>query len=93
MIDNKIKQWCMKNGWTEPRQLEDGLWVAFPPGGFIETPLPDRHQQQLSGKTSSLLNIVGASLLILATIFVGAIALLISPFFINPLIKYYRRSS
>jgi hypothetical protein len=93
MIDPKIKQWCIKNGWTEPRQLEDGLWVAFPPGGFIETPLPDHHQKKLFTKVNYLENLLAASLLILATIFVSAIAILISPLFINPLVKYYRRGN
>ena len=40
MSDREVLRWCIENYWTEPRKLDNGCWVAFPPGGVIETLVP-----------------------------------------------------
>jgi hypothetical protein len=91
MFDFNPHQWCQVNQWTELRQLENGLWVAFPPGGFIETPLPNQViQGETSGKFSLRKHQIDAVLLILSVLFVGTIAIIISPCFILPFRKKVR---
>jgi hypothetical protein len=91
MLDLNPQQWCQVNGWTELRQLENGLWVAFPPGGFIETPLPNQIvQNRTSGKVSLRKHTIDTILLILSVLLVGAIAIAISPCFILPFKKKAR---
>lgn len=82
MNQQDIWQWCQHNNWTEPRQLSDGNWVAFPPGGVIETPLPIEEKVIVETSTNRLQNLLDGLVLIVATIIVGAIALVISPLFI-----------
>ncbi|MGF1541117.1 MAG: hypothetical protein ACFCU5_11815 [Pleurocapsa sp.] len=90
MINSNPIVWCQEHGWTEPRQLEDGLWVAFPPGGFIETPLPDgQNYRQLPYKNNQVQAIVDVILLSVITLITAIIALLMFPLFILPLVKYY----
>ena len=83
MKDNNPQQWCKQNNWTKPRQLQDGIWVAFPPGGVIETPLPDQSaKSEVQPKTIQIRDLVDGIVMVAAMIFVGAIALVVSPFFI-----------
>ncbi len=89
IISNPIA-WCQEHGWTEPRQLEDGLWVAFPPAGVIETPLPNQlESQELSSKNDKIQDILDLAVLSIITLTMSAIALLMFPFLVAPLIKYY----
>jgi len=87
MTDQEIERWCQNSGWSEPRQLEIGIWVAFPPGGVMETPLPSQVQKP---KTKTLLNLVDFLILAIATLAMLIIAIVISPLFIKPLIKHYQ---
>lgn len=81
MARQNIHQWCKQNNWTEPRRLPNGLWVAFPPGGVIETPLP-----QFSSPTAEVeiqtSDIVYGLVLVLAALVISAIILLLSPIFL-----------
>ena len=90
MRSAEVERWCQKNNWTEPRQLEIGVWVAFPPGGVMETPLP-LQVQKTKGKLIE--SIVDTTLLILVTLSMFAIAVIMSPCFIEPLIKSRRNNS
>ena len=90
MRASKVKRWCQKNNWTEPRRLDTGIWVAFPPGGAMETPLPTQIQKP---KVKILESIVDAILLTLVTVIMFAIAVLMSPFFIKPSLDRYRSNS
>ena len=90
MRSAKIERWCQKNNWTEPRQLEIGIWVAFPPGGVMETPLPLKVQK---AKGKLLESIVDTILLVFVTLSMLAIAVIMSPCFIEPLINRRRNSS
>lgn len=78
-----IQEWCQQNNWTEPRLLNNETWVAFPPGGVIETPLPMEAELATEPRVNYLLNIVDGLVLITATIIVGVIALIISPLFLE----------
>ncbi len=89
MNDNEVEQWCRKNNWTEPRQLNVGIWVAFPPGGYIETPLPIQRQRS---KDRPIERILDVALLVAVTTTVLAIAVIMSPFFIEPIINRRRNS-
>ena len=83
MKDNNPQQWCKQNNWTRPRQLQDGIWVAFPPGGVIETPLPDQSaKSEVRPKNIQIQDLVDGIGMVAAMLVVGAIALVISPFFI-----------
>ena len=90
MRASQVEQWCQKNNWTEPRRLDGGIWVAFPPGGVMETPLPSPIQKP---KAKIIESIVDTILLTLVTAVLFAIAVLMSPFFIKPLIARCRNSS
>ncbi len=89
MTDQEIESWCQSSGWTEPRQLEIGIWVAFPPGGVIETPLPSQVQKP---KVKPLRDAIDFMILAIATLTMLVIAIAISPLFIKPLIKRYQNS-
>ncbi len=89
IIPNPIA-WCQQHDWTEPRQLENGLWVAFPPGGVIETPLPNQlESRELSCKNNKIQDILDLVLLSVITVFIAAISLLMLPFFMALFIKHY----
>ena len=81
-IDREIQQWCLENNWTEPRRLENGTWVAFPPAGVIETPLPIQPSVVSEPRTSRLENLVSTLILVVAALIIGAIAIVIFPFFV-----------
>ena len=87
MTEREIISWCKSNGWTEPRQLEIGIWVAFPPGGVIETPLPSQVQKP---KARILQNVVDLAIVAIATFAMLVITIAISPLFIKPLIRRYQ---
>ena len=87
MTDQEIERWCQAKGWTEPRQLEIGIWVAFPPGGVMETPLPSQVQKS---KTQPLKDIVNFLLLVITAIAMLVIATIISLLFIEPIVKRHR---
>lgn len=87
MTEQEIERWCQARGWTEPRQLERGIWVAFPPGGLIETPLPSQVQKP---KPSPLQDLVNFLLLAIVTIAMLIIAIIMSPLFIEPIVKRHR---
>ena len=90
MRASRVERWCKKNSWTEPRRLDVGIWVAFPPGGVIETPLPLQVQKP---KTKVLQSIIDTILLVLITAAMLAIVILMSPCFLQPLINRHRRQS
>ena len=90
MNQKKVLQWCNERGWTEPRQLNDGLWVAFPPNGFIECPLPENCQQKLYANKNNFKTFVLGFLLIIIACSLGTIAVVISPLFCNKKIRQYR---
>ena len=87
MVDREIERWCQEHAWSEPRQLEVGIWVAFPPGGVMETPLPSQVQRTKPRLWQDLVDLL---LLLASTTIVLAIAIVISPLFIEPVVKYYR---
>ncbi|AGY57927.1 hypothetical protein [Gloeobacter kilaueensis] len=35
----RVELWCERHGWTQPRR-EGLFWVAWPPGGYLEVPIP-----------------------------------------------------
>ena len=88
MSDSEVEQWCQANNWREPRQLELGIWVAFPPGGAIETPLPLQIQKSKPKLFDSIIDLL---LLAVVTTTMAAIALIISPCFIEPIVNLRRR--
>lgn len=89
---DKIQRWCQQNNWTEARQLENGIWVAFPPGGVIETPLPNQSESsQVQLSNNRIQNVLDAIFLVVIAVVVGAIALIISPCFIAPIISRYKK--
>ena len=90
MRASKVEQWCQKNNWTEPRLLDAGIWVAFPPGGVMETPLPSPIQKP---KVKIIESITDTILLVLVTATMLAIAVILSPCFIEVLINRCRNSS
>ena len=87
MNDNEAEQWCRQNNWTQPRQLELGIWVAFPPGGFIETPLPLQTQKS---KARPIQYILDLALVAIVTVAMLAISIIMSPCFIEPIISRRR---
>jgi len=91
MNENQIRQWCKQNNWDEPRQLTDGNWVAFPPGGLIETPLPIKFYASRL-RSHRVQDRVNSVILMVAAIIVGAIALIISPFFLAGKIKGHKKN-
>lgn len=77
-----VISWCQLNNWTEPRQLENGIWVAFPPHGFIETPIPSQtFSLSKNEKSFSVATLVNALLLLFCTVGVGIIAICLTPYF------------
>lgn len=91
MKENQIRQWCKQNNWDKPRQLADGNWVAFPPGGLIETPLPIRFYASRF-RMNRVQDRVHSVILIIAAIIVGAIAFIISPFFLAAQISRHKKN-
>lgn len=87
-----LEKWCQQNNWSELRQLESGLWVAFPPGGLIEMPLPAAAKKaaQTSGFQGE--KFLYGLILIIAGAVVTAIALIISPLFLPVIIQKHKRS-
>ena len=84
MSDSEAMLWCQRNNWTEPRQLEIGLWVAFPPGGVIETPIPLQIQKP---KNKPLQDIIDVLLLTIATLVLLEIAIIMSPCFVRAVME------
>ena len=84
MSDSEAMLWCQRNNWTEPRQLEIGLWVAFPPGGVIETPIPLQIQKP---KNKPFQDIIDVLLLTIATLVLLAIAIIMSPCFVRAVME------
>ncbi|WP_019507535.1 hypothetical protein [Pleurocapsa sp. PCC 7319] len=92
MKDENPEQWCARNNWTEPRQLQDGVWVAFPPGGIIEAPLPHQSaKSKVQPKSIHIRDFVDGMVMIIGMIIVGVIALVISPLFIAPNINRVKK--
>lgn len=89
MSDSEVEQWCQANNWSEPRQIELGIWVAFPPGGVIETPLPLQIQKS---KPKLLDSVIDLLLLVLVTTAVAATAIIMSPCFIKPIVNRRRKN-
>ena len=85
------EKWCKQKGWSEPRKLENDIWVAFPPGGVIETPLPNQFSQiEPQHKTNLIRLVLETTLLLLAVVVVVIITLIISPCFLFPIIKKHK---
>lgn len=77
-----VVSWCKLNNWTEPRKLDNGIWVAFPPNGVVETPIPN--QNFGSPKNEPFLPVTtffSALLLLLCAVGVGMVAICIAPYF------------
>ena len=89
MKDTEVERWCQVNNWTEPRQLELGIWVAFPPGGVIETPLPLQLQKS---KPRPIEDILDVFLLAIVSTIVFAVAIIMSPCFIEPIVSRRRNN-
>ena len=87
MNKKKVLQWCRENNWIEPRQLNTGDWVAFPPGGVIETPLPQERQSLVS--SNLLFDVLYALILIVSGLMVAVISIAISPLFLAAIIRRY----
>ena len=83
MNDKQIViSWCQINNWTEPRQLENGIWVAFPPNGFIEIPIPcQTFSSPKCEKSFSVTIFFSALVLLLCAVAVGILAFCITPYF------------
>ena len=87
MTNYHIHQWCRQHNWTEVRQLDNGDWVAFPPGGVIETPLPIKSYQFEEYTMAKLRAVMNALIPIVAAIIAGIIVLIISPLFLAAKIR------
>lgn len=92
MAKQNIHRWCQQNNWTEPRQLTNGLWVAFPPGGVIETPLPQFSPLTAESTPNYLQDIIYGLVLVMAALIIGAIALIISPLFLINMVNRSRKT-
>jgi len=89
MSENEARIWCQNHDWTELRRLELGIWVGFPPGGVMETPLP-LQMQRLPNKPIEYIFDFTFMALVTATVF--GISLIISLCFIEPIIDRCRNS-
>lgn len=77
-----VASWCQINNWTEPRQLENGIWVAFSPYGVIETPIPCQTFSSTKNEDFfSVTTFLSALLLLLCAVCVGIVAIWIAPYF------------
>lgn len=91
MVNSHPLAWCEQHGWTEPRQLENGLWVAFPPAGDIEMPLPNQLDlTAIEYKDRRMQAVFDLILIGIITVLTAIITLLMLPFWIVPLIKNYQ---
>ena len=85
------EKWCQQKGWSKPRKLENDIWVAFPPRGVIETPLPNQLADlERQSKTRKFQAILEAILLLCAVFIVGIIALIISPYFLVSMLRKHQ---
>ncbi|MEM7592481.1 MAG: hypothetical protein AAF383_13330 [Cyanobacteria bacterium P01_A01_bin.83] len=91
VADYDIYQWCRQHNWTEPRQLDNGDWVAFPPGGVIETPLPINSSPTLEPIINSSQDLINALIVVITALAVGAIAIIISPLFVEKRIRQHKQ--
>jgi len=91
MNRHSIEKWCKQNNWTEPRELAEGGWVAFSPGGAIETPLPIEAKLAAQNRSHYFPDFFYSLILILLGITAAAIALIISPLFLPTIIKKYKQ--
>ena len=82
------EKWCSQNGWTELRKLDNGIWVAFPPSGIIETPLPYQSDPPPTKSEFSLIKACLYAMVIpllivaaaIATVWIGLCFLVTYPF-------------
>ena len=82
MNSKQARQWCEQNSWTELRQLENGIWVAFPPGGVMETPLPQQQNRPpIQVKASTMENLLAGTLLLTSSFVIALVSLAIAPWF------------
>lgn len=80
--EQAVDSWCNSNNWTEPRKLSSGIWVAFPPNGVIETPIPI--QNFCSRRTKAyffLTTLLSGLLLLICALPVVLLAICITPYF------------
>ena len=79
----KIIAWCLANNWTEPREIENGLWVGFPPGGVIENIIPNQSLSLEKNKSFSAVIswFLSALLLLLCVFLVTFASICITPIF------------
>ncbi len=83
MNAKELEIWCQENGWTEPRQLEIGIWVAFPPGGAIENIIPDLPKQIKIKSQLDWLEIISEyTILSISAVVVAAGVVFIAPYFV-----------
>lgn len=76
---------------TELRMIREN-WTTFPPGKNRATPLPDGSPFGKKSRINPLVDLMQRLILLIASILVGAIAILISPFFYSSLIKRHKKS-
>lgn len=91
MNAKEIEIWCQENGWTEPRQLEIGIWVAFPPGGAIENIIPDLPKQIKIKSQLDWLEIISEyTILSISAVVVAALVVFIAPYFV--VVQFFKQS-
>ena len=94
MIEKKIIAWCRANNWTEPRQIENGLWVAFPPNGVIENIIPNQSLSSEKNKNFFALTwFFYAPLLLVCMVLIAFASICITPLFFLNIIKFESQKS
>ena len=78
----KIVAWCRANNWTEPREIENGLWVGFPPGGAIENIIPNQSLSLEKNKIPVVTWFLYAPLLLICILLVGFVSICLTPIFL-----------
>jgi hypothetical protein len=91
MNAKELKQWCQENGWTEPRQLEEKIWVAFPPNGAIENIIPYQPEKiKTQVRLSWLEMICEYTILSISAVIVAVLTILVAPYFL--VVKFFDRA-
>ncbi|MGF1481075.1 MAG: hypothetical protein ACFB4I_16590 [Cyanophyceae cyanobacterium] len=86
MNKEQVSVWCREHRWTKPRQIED-IWVAFPPNGVIETPIPDSRPSSSDFKFFDAVYLLYTLILLIIVLAVGVAATCITPYFWLAMLK------
>jgi hypothetical protein len=82
MNSQEIDKWCQQQGWTEPRQLDDGTWVAFPPCGAIENIIPFRPTSTTIQRPIDWLEMMQEyTILLISAVVVAIFTVCLAPYF------------